>query len=102
MRRVITIIVIIVGLAVAGFIVVRQRQQSQNQEIEILREALVRVGTITRTVNATGSIEPEALVTLSFGQGGTIRELNVTRGQTVSKGDWLAQRLGKLRQPNRR
>jgi HlyD family secretion protein len=90
MRKPIIIIIIVVLLAAAGFLIIRQRSGGQDQEVEVLREAPVEVGKITATVNATGSIEPESLVTLSFGQGGIIRELNVVRGQSVSAEDVLA------------
>jgi len=90
MRKLIIIIIIVVLLAATGFLIIRQRSTGQDQEVEVLREAPVEVGKITATVNATGSIEPESLVTLSFGQGGIIREINVVRGQSVSAEDVLA------------
>jgi HlyD family secretion protein len=69
---------------------VRQQQLSQAQQVEILREAVVERGTIAATVNATGSIEPEAMASLSFGAPGIVRQLDVVRGQQVSAGDVLA------------
>ncbi len=90
MRRTITIIIIVIILAGGGFWFFRQQQLSQEQAVEILREATVERGTIAATVNATGSIEPEAQAALSFGAPGTIRQLNVIRGQQVSAGDVLA------------
>lgn len=90
MRKIIIIITVIVLLAAAGYLVIRQRQTSQEQAFEVLREAPVELGKITATVNATGSIEPEALVTLSFGLGSTVQQINVVRGQAVSIGDILA------------
>ncbi len=91
MRRTITIIVAIVVLLGIGFFFVnRQQQTAQEPEFEILREATASRGQISSTVNAVGSIEPEALVTLTFGAGGTIQEVLVERGQTVQEGDVLA------------
>ncbi len=91
MRRTIIILAAALILAAIGFFFLRQRRQAAQQpEFEILREAVVENGRITATVNATGTIEPEALVTLTFGLGGTIREINVTRGQRVEAGDVLA------------
>ncbi len=90
MRRTFIIIVVVLAVAAAGFLFFRQRQSNRNQEVEILREATASFGKITATVNATGSIEPEALVTLSFGQGGTVKEINVSRGQIISVDDVLA------------
>jgi len=90
MRRTITIIIVVVIIAGGGYWFIRQRQLSQEQAVEILREATVERGTIAATVNATGSIEPEALTSLSFGAVGTVRQVNVIRGQQVSEGDVLA------------
>jgi HlyD family secretion protein len=90
MRRTITIILVIIILAGGGYWLFRQRQLSQEQTVEILREAVVERGTIAATVNATGSIEPEASASLSFGAPGTVRQVNVVRGQQVSEGDILA------------
>lgn len=91
MRRTVIIIIIVVLLAAAGlFFWNQQRQATAEPEFEILREAEVQVDRITATVNATGSIEPEALVTLTFGLAGPIQDVNVVRGQTVAEGDVLA------------
>ncbi len=91
MRRTIVIVIIILGLLIAGFFFLRQRQQAaQEQAFEILREAVVENGRISATVNATGVIEPEAFVSLTFGGAGTIQQLNVARGQQVQTGDILA------------
>lgn len=90
MRR-IGIIVGIILLLVVGYFVVRQQQQSaESATLEILREAAVERGQVTATVNAVGSIEPESLVSLTFGLGGTIQQVNVVRGQPVTVGDVLA------------
>ena len=91
MRRTIVIVVIVLILLVAGFFFLRQRQlAAQEPAFEILREATAANGRITATVNATGSIEPEALVSLTFRGAGTIQQVNVVRGQTVQAGDILA------------
>ena len=91
MRRTIGIIVVVIILVVAGFFFVQQRQQAAQQPaFEILREALVAQQRIAATVNATGTIEPEALVSLTFGLAGTVQQVNVVRGQQVMPGDILA------------
>lgn len=90
MRRVVIIIGIVIVLLVAGYFIIRQQQAQAEQAIEVVRRAEIEVGTIQATVNATGSIEPEALVTLNFGLAGTIQQVNVGRGQTVQAGDILA------------
>lgn len=89
MRRTIIIILIIVVLAAAAYFVWRERQ-IQAAEIEILRQAAVERNAIQATVSATGSIEPEALVSLTFGVAGTVQQVNVQRGQQVAAGDILA------------
>lgn len=90
MRR-IGIVVGIIVLFLIGFFVIRQQQlAAEDTQLEILREAEVNRGQVTATVNAIGSIEPESLVSLTFGLGGTIQQINVVRGQTVAAGDVLA------------
>jgi HlyD family secretion protein len=90
MRRAIIVIVVLAILLSGGLLFMRRQQAAANQELEILREAQVLRGTIEATVNATGSIEPEALVSLTFGVAGTVRQVNVVRGQVVRAGDILA------------
>ena len=90
MRRILLVIGLILVLAVAGYFIVLQQQAEAEQAIEVVRRAEIENGTIQATVNATGSIEPEALVTLNFGLAGTIQQVNVTRGQIVQAGDVLA------------
>ncbi|MFN2189825.1 MAG: efflux RND transporter periplasmic adaptor subunit [Candidatus Promineifilaceae bacterium] len=90
MRRIIIIIVVVILIGAGAYFVIRQRQANAEGEVEILRQASVEQGSLAATVNATGSIEPEALVTLSFGLGGTVQDVNAVRGQIVSDGDILA------------
>jgi HlyD family secretion protein len=90
--RNILIAVVVIALVGAGiFFVVQRQQAAASPEFEILREAEVTQDRIASTVNATGAIEPESLVTLTFGLGGTVQEVNVIRGQTVAVDDILAQ-----------
>ncbi len=90
MRRTILILLAIVVLGAAGYYFLQQRQAAQEPTVEILREQTVEQGKITATVSATGSIEPEALVTLTFGLAGTVQQVNAVRGQVVQPGDVLA------------
>jgi HlyD family secretion protein len=55
------------------------------------RTARLETGTLTATVNATGNIEPEAEIRLSFQQAGTVAEVFFERGQAVRKGDVIAK-----------
>jgi HlyD family secretion protein len=90
MRRTFIILAIVAVLLLGGFFLIRQRQAQAQQSVELLREASVERGPIEATVSATGSIEPEAMVSLTFGVAGTVREVNVVRGQMVSQGAVLA------------
>ena len=90
MRRTIIIIIVVILLVAGAYFIIRQRNSNQEGEVEILRQATVEQGSLAATVNATGSIEPEALVTLSFGLGGTVHDVNVVRGEMASEGDVLA------------
>jgi len=89
MGRAIAIGIIILALAGGGFYL-WQQQAADQASFEILREATVNRGPIEATVNATGVIEPEALVSLTFGLAGTVQQVNVVRGQAVSAGQTLA------------
>lgn len=90
MRRTLIIILVVIILAGAGYLIWNQTQTSQDTVTEILREQVVERGRITATVSATGAIEPEALVSLTFGLAGTVQQVNVTRGQQVTAGQVLA------------
>jgi HlyD family secretion protein len=94
MKRAIIILLILVGVigaSVAGYqyltpTVPQTLSEDPNVEVvEIGRETLVD------TVNATGSIEPEAEVEMKFEIGGVIKEVMVKRGQYVTAGTVLAR-----------
>lgn len=91
MRKTLGIVGIVVALlSIGGFFLFQRQQAAQEPEFEILREATVENGRISETVSAVGAIEPEALVTLTFGLGGSIQTVDVVRGQQVNQGDVLA------------
>ena len=93
-RNLRNILLAVLVLALAGaaiYFISRRQAATAEQQLEILREATVARDRIASTVNATGSIEPESLVNLTFGLSGTIVEVDAVRGQQVSKGDVLAQ-----------
>ena len=91
LRNILVIILVVVLVGAGIFFLTRRQQATAEQQFEILREAVVARDRITSTVNATGAIEPETLVTLTFGLGGTITEVDAVRGQQVAEGDVLAQ-----------
>ncbi len=90
MRRILAIVAIIAVLGVGAYYLFVVQAREQDNTFEILREAEVQRDTIRATVSATGTIEPEALVSLAFGTTGTVQQLNVQRGQQVQAGDVLA------------
>lgn len=61
------------------------------QESAAERSASVTRGSLVATVSATGNIEPESLVRLSFQQPGTVAEVLVENGQRVKKDDVIAR-----------
>ncbi len=54
-------------------------------------QVAVERGTIASTVSATGSIEPEAELSLSFRAAGRVDQVLVVAGQSVAEGQLLAQ-----------
>ena len=51
----------------------------------------MRTGNVTETVSATGNAAAADSLTLNFQSGGTLTEVDVTAGQTVTKGQVLAK-----------
>jgi len=95
MKRAITIILIlgaVIGLSWLGYQAFGgQAIQKQAVEDEDLEKFVVKRDTIAATVSATGSIAPEAEVTLTFELGGKVEEIFVEKGQMVKAGDPLAE-----------
>ena len=54
-------------------------------------ETTVQTGNVTETVSATGNAAAADSLTLNFQSGGTLTEVDVTAGQTVTKGQVLAK-----------
>ncbi len=55
------------------------------------RTATITKGTLTATVNATGNIQPEANIKLSFDLPGVVAQVLVKDGDIVKQGDVLAK-----------
>jgi multidrug efflux pump subunit AcrA (membrane-fusion protein) len=53
--------------------------------------AVVRRGTVTATISAAGTVTPTQTRGLAFSTSGTVSELHVATGATVTKGDVLAR-----------
>jgi HlyD family secretion protein len=95
MKRIITIVLIlgaVIGLTWLSYQAVGdQVAQKQAVEDESLEKFVVKRDTIEATVSATGSIAPEAEVTLTFESGGKVTEILVEKGQMVKAGEPLAK-----------
>ena len=86
----------LVGLAVIGAAGWFGFQQFQERRAALDEEpsyetVTVERGSISSTVSATGSIEPEAEVALSFRASGRVEQVLVSVGQPVESGQLLAQ-----------
>lgn len=85
------ILTVVIGASVAGY------QYLSPPEVKTLAEdpsvEVVEIGrdTLVDTVNATGSLEPEAEVEMKFEIGGVVKEVLVKRGQYVTAGTVLAR-----------
>lgn len=101
MGRAIAIFLIVAAVGI-GVLVVLQRQGLMSipvlavgvgrQPEEPAFEAIdLSRGSIASTVSATGNIEPEAEVSLSFDSTGKVTQVLVTEGQAVRQGQLLAQ-----------
>lgn len=88
MKRILFILITLVVLVGAGLFGYQQfltpvESQSLTDDPTV---EIVTVGrdTLERTVSATGSIEPEAEVEMKFGTGGTVEDVLVKQGQTIT------------------
>ncbi len=92
MRR--TIIYVILGVvlvaAAGGALFLRARRTAASQEEEI-RSAAVERGPLLVAVSASGSIQPQARVSLAFEVSGEVVEVLVEVGDRVKAGDVLAR-----------
>lgn len=93
MRRFLTSLVVLAIVGVAGWFGFQrfQQQRAALAEVPTYETVAVERGSISSTVSATGSIEPEAEVALSFRSAGRIEQVLVSVGQTVEAGQVLAQ-----------
>ena len=92
MRRVLLILVILIILGAGGWYGYQRYQQAQAEQAAApsYETTAVARGTIASTVSATGNIEPEAQISLSFRTTGRIDKILASVGQTVEAGQSLA------------
>ncbi len=85
------ILVVLVGGGAAGYLYLGQVQTTKAQENPNVEIVTIGSGTLVDTVSASGKIEPEAEVELKFETGGTVEEVLVKQGQTITAGTVLAR-----------
>jgi len=85
------IILIVVGVLVAGYFGVQAYRQSQaRQSIEDLQTEIIAKGDLTATVGATGSVRSNQTALLGFQTSGTVDFVHESLGERVSVGEVLA------------
>lgn len=86
-------IVIVGGLAFGGWYYYQNTYLPQQAALETaaLETYPIQRGNIASTVSATGSIEPESEVSLAFRSPGRVKDVLVSEGQAVQKGQLLAE-----------
>lgn len=83
MRRIALVLGLLLLLAGAGLGIWRWRTRLPSNTV------VVRRGTITATVQATGTVQPRRQARLSLRTGGTVREIRVEEGDEVQAGEVL-------------
>lgn len=88
--RTLLTVAVLVGAAAAGVFALAQRGAPAGQR---LNYALVRPqrGALTATVSASGTMQPRAVLSLSFSAPDTVAEVMVQPGQRVERGAALAR-----------
>jgi HlyD family secretion protein len=84
-------IIVIVIVVVAVILVAIGYMRTRKPEIPDVRIVSVEKGTITKAVVATGEIRPLAVAEVKSKIGGVVRRFYVEEGNTVSKGQKLAE-----------
>ena len=84
-------VVVIGGLSFAGWQYLGSQQQARAEAQEAMETAIVQRGTLRVTLDATGSLAPQAEVSLAFQSSGQVAEVFVEEGQQVEAGQALAQ-----------
>lgn len=91
MRRVIIIATILLAAGAIGYWFLQQGAGKPGVDQEDLETVTIERGDIEATVDATGSLDPAAEVTLSFDTGGVVVSVEVSEGDQVQQGQILAQ-----------
>jgi HlyD family secretion protein len=94
MKRILVVLIILVvlaGVAVFGYQYLTPAEPTGLAEDPNVEIVSIGRETLVDTVSATGSIEPEAEVEMKFETGGTVKEVLVKQGQTITAGAILAR-----------
>lgn len=93
MKRLLIALITIAVIGAAGWFGFQrfQERRAQLDDQPTYETVAVERGAISSTVSATGSIEPEAEVALSFRASGRVEQVLVSVGQPVEAGQLLAQ-----------
>ncbi|MCW5852393.1 MAG: efflux RND transporter periplasmic adaptor subunit [Anaerolineae bacterium] len=81
-------LVVVAGLGVVGY---QRFQAAQAPATPPLETAEVQRGDLVASVSATGSVEPQTTLQLTFKTAGRLAEVRVRQGDTVKQGDALAR-----------
>src|SRR5262245_46701469 len=97
MKRIITIAITLVVVIVAGVWVAKSRAAAPTEKTQF-KIAKAEVGTVKKTVSATGTLQPWRVVDIKSKAGGRILRLgdmtkntHVDVGSIVKKGDIIAE-----------
>jgi HlyD family secretion protein len=85
------VVVAVTAAAVVAMVVVVMVSRGDPIEPAAASTAVVRRGTVTQVVSAAGTVEPAQTRGLAFSMAGTVTELNVKIGQTVTQDEVLAR-----------
>ena len=93
MKRLLIAFFVIIVIGAAGWFGFQrlQARRAALDEQPSYETVIVERGSISSTVSATGSIEPEAEIALSFRASGRVEQVLVSVGQPVETGQLLAQ-----------
>jgi HlyD family secretion protein len=91
MKRTLTIVIILVVLAVIGFVGIRiLRQGQQSTLLSGLQTITASRGSLTATIGATGMVHADQTAILSWQSSGRVGEILVQVGDTIEAGQVLA------------
>jgi HlyD family secretion protein len=84
------LIVVVVGALAAGAYLYFGARRAQSSSASNVSTATVQLGTLQATIGAAGNVTAKQQADLSFGQGGTVKSIDVQAGDRVKAGQLLA------------